>query len=96
MIKAGDEIKNAEIIIVNDGSKDKTLEIAFRYSKEVKPETKIEIRVVDLVYNQGKGAAVKYVTLSQIMCRDHFKQEANTLSSWMLMEQLTSMNFQSF
>ena len=32
MIKAGDQIKNTEFVIVNDGSKDKTLEIAHKYS----------------------------------------------------------------
>lgn len=50
MIKAND-LKNAEFIIVNDGSKDNTLQIAQQYSKEIEESTKISIRVLDLVYN---------------------------------------------
>lgn len=47
-----------EIILVDDGSKDKTTQIALQYSKE---ETTDTFRVLTLKKNRGKGGAVKRV-----------------------------------
>ena len=63
MISEGDLIRNAEIILTNDGSKDNTLKIIKGYSQRYKDNATINIRVVDLVTNNGKGAAVKYVQI---------------------------------
>lgn len=43
-----------EIIVVNDGSKDKTAEIVERLSEKDK-----KIRIINLGVNQGKGAAIR-------------------------------------
>ena len=94
MIKDRD-IKNAEFIIINDGSKDNTLSIAHKYSKESDKHQNIDIRVLDLVYNQGKGAAVKYVSSFYYqLCRGLYKLGVNIFSFWMQMVQLISMNYQ--
>lgn len=45
-----------EVIIVNDGSLDKTMDIAHKYA--IKYEN---IRVLNLVKNRGKGGAVRLV-----------------------------------
>ncbi|CAH8503186.1 unnamed protein product [Schistosoma rodhaini] len=50
-----------EIIIVNDGSKDHTLEIAHKYCKREGSDT---LRVISLDRNRGKGAAVRMGMLS--------------------------------
>jgi len=47
-----------EIVIIDDGSRDKTLEVAIEYSKR-KYKFKLEIIAVKLLRNSGKGAAVK-------------------------------------
>ncbi len=60
--KEGEMFKNVEIVIVNDGSRDKTAELMRGYTEKHGTEGKISVRGVNLVQNQGKGAAVKYVS----------------------------------
>ncbi|XP_013858746.1 dolichyl-phosphate beta-glucosyltransferase [Austrofundulus limnaeus] len=50
-----------EVIVVDDGSKDKTTEVAFRYTKKYSAD---KVRVLTLVKNRGKGGAVRMGTLS--------------------------------
>ncbi|KAK5858573.1 hypothetical protein PBY51_002704 [Eleginops maclovinus] len=50
-----------EVIVVDDGSKDKTTEVAMRYSKKYGSD---KVRVLTLVTNRGKGGAVRMGTLS--------------------------------
>lgn len=46
-----------EIIVVSDGSTDKTVDIAHSYASRNE-----NIRVLDLVKNRGKGGAVRLVS----------------------------------
>lgn len=48
-------------MIVDDGSKDKTLELIKNYSKEFSADKNLVVRGFQQKQNQGKGAAVKYV-----------------------------------
>ncbi|XP_061557973.1 dolichyl-phosphate beta-glucosyltransferase [Phycodurus eques] len=50
-----------EVIVVDDGSKDKTTEVVLRYTKKYGAE---KVRVLTLVKNRGKGGAVRMGTLS--------------------------------
>ncbi|XP_061596794.1 dolichyl-phosphate beta-glucosyltransferase-like [Cololabis saira] len=50
-----------EVIVVDDGSKDKTTEVALRYTRKYSAD---KIRVLTLVQNRGKGGAVRMGTLS--------------------------------
>ncbi|KAL6098701.1 alg5 [Pungitius sinensis] len=50
-----------EVIVVDDGSKDKTTEVALRYSRKYGAD---KVRVLTLVKNRGKGGAVRMGTLS--------------------------------
>ncbi|KAG5675288.1 hypothetical protein PVAND_005200 [Polypedilum vanderplanki] len=50
-----------EIIVVSDGSKDKTVEVALQYSKKLSCE---KFRVLELIENRGKGGAVRLGMLS--------------------------------
>lgn len=54
-----------EVIIVDDGSKDRTaevaLELAFEHAKTSERPEHGEIRVVQLGKNRGKGGAVRHV-----------------------------------
>lgn len=50
-----------EVIVVSDGSRDKTVECALKYSKKYTCE---KFRVLELVKNRGKGGAVRYGMLS--------------------------------
>uniref|UniRef100_H3C3T4 Dolichyl-phosphate beta-glucosyltransferase n=1 Tax=Tetraodon nigroviridis TaxID=99883 RepID=H3C3T4_TETNG len=45
-----------EVIVVNDGSKDQTTEVAMGYTREYGPD---KVRVMTLVKNLGKGGAVR-------------------------------------
>lgn len=47
-----------EIIVVDDGSRDKTSEVALNYAKQHKTDA---IRVLKLAKNRGKGGAVRRV-----------------------------------
>lgn len=48
-----------EVIVVSDGSKDKTVETAMKYCRKL---TADKFRVLDLVENRGKGGAVRLVS----------------------------------
>ncbi|KAJ8266683.1 hypothetical protein GJAV_G00133440 [Gymnothorax javanicus] len=50
-----------EVIIVDDGSKDKTTEVALNYTRMYGAD---KVRVLTLVQNRGKGGAVRMGTLS--------------------------------
>uniref|UniRef100_A0A671PHI9 Dolichyl-phosphate beta-glucosyltransferase n=1 Tax=Sinocyclocheilus anshuiensis TaxID=1608454 RepID=A0A671PHI9_9TELE len=50
-----------EVIVVDDGSKDKTTEVAMKYTKKYGAQ---KVRVLTLVKNRGKGGAVRMGTLS--------------------------------
>lgn len=49
-----------EIIVVSDGSKDKTVQVAQNYISKLGSE---KMRVLELVTNRGKGGAVRLVGL---------------------------------
>ena len=57
-IKAG-EYGKTEIIVVDDGSRDKTFEIACKFSEQ-SLRSSVVVRVIQLVPNSGKGGAVKF------------------------------------
>ena len=48
-----------EIIFVDDGSQDNSYNLINKFIKSFKPNKKIEIKVVKLKINLGKGAALK-------------------------------------
>ncbi|KAM4620642.1 dolichyl-phosphate beta-glucosyltransferase [Polymixia lowei] len=50
-----------EVIVVDDGSKDKTTEVALQYTEKYGED---KVRVLTLVKNRGKGGAVRMGTLS--------------------------------
>lgn len=50
-----------EVIIVSDGSKDKTVDEAMKFCKKLGPD---KIRVLELETNRGKGGAVNLVCYS--------------------------------
>ena len=60
-MKEGKLFKKVEMIIVNDGSKDNTAEMIKDYTSKQTMDKSIVVRGVNLLQNQGKGAAVKYV-----------------------------------
>lgn len=49
-----------EVIVVSDGSKDLTVEIALQYTKKY---TADKVRVLNLMKNRGKGGAVRLVSV---------------------------------
>lgn len=55
-----DKAAGWEILIVSDGSTDKTLETALRFARKLGPNFSQSIRVVSLVENRGKGGAVTH------------------------------------
>ncbi|KAM3600827.1 uncharacterized protein V6R79_003084 [Siganus canaliculatus] len=50
-----------EVLVVDDGSKDKTTEVALRYTRKYGAD---KVRVLTLVRNRGKGGAVRMGTMS--------------------------------
>lgn len=50
-----------EVIVVSDGSKDKTVQVALEYSKKL---TCNKFRVLELIENRGKGGAVRLGMMS--------------------------------
>lgn len=52
-----------EVIVVSDGSKDKTADVALEYVKNFGSE---KVRVLDLKPNRGKGGAVRLVSFSSV------------------------------
>ncbi|XP_067290240.1 dolichyl-phosphate beta-glucosyltransferase [Pseudorasbora parva] len=50
-----------EVIVVDDGSKDKTTEVAMKYTKKYGAQ---KVRVLTMVENRGKGGAVRMGALS--------------------------------
>lgn len=60
-----------EIIIVSDGSKDGTVELAQSYSQKYSSE---KIRVLALIKNRGKGGAVRLVSSTKSSTKHKQKQ----------------------
>uniref|UniRef100_H3ANK8 Dolichyl-phosphate beta-glucosyltransferase n=1 Tax=Latimeria chalumnae TaxID=7897 RepID=H3ANK8_LATCH len=56
-----DPLFTYEVIVVDDGSKDKTTGVALKYSKQYGSD---KVRVLTLVKNRGKGGAVRMGVLS--------------------------------
>ncbi|XP_069747791.1 dolichyl-phosphate beta-glucosyltransferase isoform X2 [Narcine bancroftii] len=56
-----DSLFSYEVIVVDDGSKDKTTEVGLKYSKKFGSD---RVRVLSLTKNRGKGGAVKMGVLS--------------------------------
>ena len=52
-----------EVIVVSDGSTDKTVEVAHSYAKKYDA-----VRVLALVKNRGKGGAVRLVSFIWLFC----------------------------
>lgn len=50
-----------EVIVVSDGSKDKTVQVALEYTKKF---TSNKFRVLELIENRGKGGAVRLGMMS--------------------------------
>ena len=60
--KQQDKTFTYEIIIVDDGSRDQTVQVAFDFAKEHKKD--LDIRILALEKNRGKGGAVTQVIQS--------------------------------
>lgn len=58
---AKDSTFTYEVIVVSDGSKDRTVEVAQKYSERYSTD---KVRVLELIENRGKGGAVRLVSLS--------------------------------
>ena len=54
------ELTGWEIVVVSDGSTDKTLEAALKFARKLGPELSQSMRVVSLAENRGKGGAVTH------------------------------------
>lgn len=52
-----------EVILVSDGSKDKTVQVAMQYCKKYATD---KFRILDLIQNRGKGGAVRLVSVQLI------------------------------
>uniref|UniRef100_A0A3Q2CSB5 dolichyl-phosphate beta-glucosyltransferase n=1 Tax=Cyprinodon variegatus TaxID=28743 RepID=A0A3Q2CSB5_CYPVA len=63
-----------EVIVVDDGSKDKTTEVALQYTNKYSAD---KVRVLTLVENRGKGGAVRMENLA-ISCgsRAHLEKDS--------------------
>jgi dolichyl-phosphate beta-glucosyltransferase len=49
-----------EVVLVSDGSTDRTEEVALNYARTLSPESASAIRIVRLAENRGKGGAVSH------------------------------------
>lgn len=47
-----------EVIVVSDGSRDSTVQVALQYAKKYSAD---KVRVLELIKNRGKGGAVRLV-----------------------------------
>ncbi|KAH7282013.1 hypothetical protein KP509_35G008300 [Ceratopteris richardii] len=81
-----------EIIVVDDGSTDNTVKVAFDYVRKYKLD---RVRVINLGRNHGKGSAVRK-NFSLFYCRECFVQEVNFSLCWMLMGQQRSQTWKSW
>lgn len=72
---ARDSAFKYEVIVVSDGSKDRTVDVAHKYSERYTAE---KVRVLDLVENRGKGGAVRLVCCHCDMIRSS-PQRLNSL-----------------
>lgn len=54
-----------EIIVVDDGSKDKTIKVAESYTQKYGSE---KVRCLELIKNRGKGGAVRLVSDVNYWC----------------------------
>lgn len=50
-----------EVIVVSDGSRDSTVQVALQYGKKY---TADKVRVLELIKNRGKGGAVRLVSFA--------------------------------
>lgn len=74
-----------EIILVNDGSSDKTLELLINFQKKI--SDKIDCKIINLTENKGKGVAIKSGILSAtqkwVLCNDaDLSYPPNQLDEW--------------
>ena len=63
----GVEKGSYEVLIVDDGSKDETVELALKLGEELEKEfgaKRGKVKVCSLVKNRGKGGATKHVSLT--------------------------------
>lgn len=70
-----------EIIVVSDGSKDRTVQTAMKYCDRLTTE---KLRVLDLIENRGKGGAVRLVgiELFPLACMNNSSIVGNAKQSW--------------
>lgn len=61
IIAKGKLLKKVEIIVVDDGSKDKTLDLIIDFTSRYTCDKPVVVRGFQHILNSGKGAAVKYV-----------------------------------
>jgi dolichyl-phosphate beta-glucosyltransferase len=59
-MKKSDKNFSYEVIVVDDGSTDKTCEIALKYSKKYTTDL---VRLLKLEKNRGKGGAIRMVNI---------------------------------
>ncbi len=52
-------LKLEKIILVDDGSTDSTLELLYKFSEQIRIDTKAKVEVVSYKKNRGKGYAIK-------------------------------------
>ncbi len=79
--------ENFELIIINDGSKDKTLEIAQEYAKQDKrirvltQENKKIPRTLSRGFNEARGEFLTWTSADNVMDKDFLEKMVNDLKS---------------